>query len=370
MCSVIALVLVSVLASETGAIAPFKDAKTRGSEMTGVDGAVAWSDGALHLVDQTLLPDEVRVLRIDTVDALIDAIRRLAVRGAPALGAVGALGVVVALDQAERDGWDDSRLAHAIETLRRARPTAVNLAWGVDEVASLLPEGREAVLARARAIVDADRRGNRTMARLGADWLEAQLGARPLRVLTHCNTGSLATTGWGTALGVVREMSARGLVERVVVDETRPLLQGSRLTAWELAQSGIEHVVIPDGAAAGMILQKSVDVVVIGADRIAANGDTANKVGSAGLALAAADAGIPFVVVAPETTIDTTTADGTTIEIEERAEDEVLSFAGRRVAPEESRAYNPAFDVTPARLVTVIVTDQRVIRVAEGERPA
>src|SRR5439155_23343621 len=181
--------------------------------------------------------------------------------------------------------------------------------------------------------------------------------------------GSLAPTGWGTALGVVRELAARDRIEHVIVDETRPLLQGTRLTAWELAEAGIEHVVIPDGAAPGLILASKADAVIVGADRIAANGDTANKVGSVGLALATTEAGIPFVVAAPESTIDRATEHGGNIEIEERDGDEVLSFAGRRVAPAGSRAFNPAFDVTPARLVTVIVTDRRIIRVAEGERP-
>ncbi|HXY92194.1 MAG TPA: S-methyl-5-thioribose-1-phosphate isomerase [Acidimicrobiia bacterium] len=333
------------------------------------EGAVTWEEDGLHLIDQTALPDEVRVLHVDTVAGLLDAISRLAVRGAPALGAVGALGVVVALDEAAREGWDARRLDEAIDAIRSARPTAVNLAWGVDQVAPLARQGRDVALDRALAIVDDDRRGNHAMGRLGADWLAARLGERPLRLLTHCNAGSLATTGWGTALGVVRELAARGLVDHVLVDETRPLLQGSRLTAWELAEAGIEHVVIPDGAAAGLILGRKVDAVVIGADRIAANGDTANKVGSAGLALASDAAGIPFVVAAPETTIDAATPTGDGIEIEERDEREVLSFAGRRVAPATSRGLNPAFDVTPARLVTVIVTDRRVIRVADGERP-
>ena len=338
--------------------------------VTNIDAAVWWADGALHLVDQTELPHEVRVLRVDTVGALVDAIQRLAVRGAPALGAAGALGVVVALDQAAREGWDDHRLAHEIGALRGARPTAVNLAWAVDEVVLLLPHGRDAVLDRASALVDADRRGNRAMARHGADWFVARTGTRPLRLLTHCNTGALATSGWGTALGVVRELATRGLVDHVVVDETRPLLQGSRLTAWELERAGIEHPVIPDGAAAGLILGGAVDAVVIGADRIAANGDTANKVGSVALALAAADAGIPFVVVAPESTIDGSIADGASIAIEQRDEDEVLTFDGRRVAPAATRALNPAFDVTPSRLVSALVTERRVVRVADGERPA
>jgi methylthioribose-1-phosphate isomerase len=333
------------------------------------DGAISWSEHGVQLIDQTVLPDEVRVLEIDTVDALVDAIQRLAVRGAPALGATGALGVVVALDQAARESWNAAELRRSIAMLRNARPTAVNLAWGVDQVTPLVPSGRDAVLARALALVESEQVGNRSMGRLGADWLAMHLGARQLRLLTHCNTGLLATTGWGTALGVVRELASRGRVEHVFVDETRPLLQGSRLTAWELSEAGIEHVVIPDAAAAGLIVNQHVDAVLVGADRIAANGDVANKIGSVGLALAADDAKIPFVVAAPESTIDAAAVDGQHIEIETRDEDEVLSFEGRRLAPARSRALNLAFDVSPARLVTVIVTDRRVIHVADGERP-
>jgi methylthioribose-1-phosphate isomerase len=332
--------------------------------------AVAWVDDGLRLLDQTLLPHEVRVLAVRTVDELIDAIRRLAVRGAPALGAAGALGVVVAIDEAARERWDEQHLDARIAALRSARPTAVNLAWGVDQVAPAVVEGRAAALERALAVVEADRAGNREIGRRGADWLVTRLGARRLRLLTHCNTGSLATAGFGTALGVVRELAARDLVERVLVDETRPLLQGSRLTAWELAQAGIEHAVVADSAAAGLILGGHVDAVLVGADRIAGNGDTANKVGTVALALACADAGVAFLVAAPESTVDPATADGTHIEIETRGEDEVLSFAGTRVAPPESRGLNPAFDITPARLVTAIVTEARVIDVARGQRPA
>jgi methylthioribose-1-phosphate isomerase len=277
--------------------------------------------------------------------------------------------VVVAIDEAAREGWGERRRDERIAALRSARPTAVNLAWGVDQVAPLVAAGRAAALARALAIVDADRAGNHEIGRRGADWLVARLGARPLRLLTHCNAGSLATTGWGTALGVVRELARRDLVDTVVVDETRPLLQGSRLTAWELAQAGIDHTIVADGAAAGLILGGRIDAVVVGADRIAGNGDTANKVGTVGLALACADAGIAFVVAAPESTIDAATPDGAHIEIETRDEDEVLTFAGTRVAPATSRGLNPAFDVTPARLVTAIVTDARVIDVAGGARP-
>ncbi|MEJ3651875.1 S-methyl-5-thioribose-1-phosphate isomerase [Actinomycetes bacterium KLBMP 9759] len=326
--------------------------------------AVTWLDGAVpavRLLDQTRLPAEEVYLDATTVDALVDAVRTLAVRGAPALGAVGALGVAVALAQGEREGWDDERTLREIARLRSARPTAVNLAWGVDRVLPHREAGHAAVLAEARAVLVEDEAANRTLSAHGADWLLAHTTRRPLRLLTHCNTGFLATTAWGTALGIVRELHARGQVETVHVDETRPLLQGSRLTAWELGRDGIDHVVQADSAAAGTILRGLVDAVLIGADRIAANGDTANKVGSVGLALACADAGVPFVVAAPWSTVDLATPDGGGIEIEERAAEEVLALSGVPSAPAGSRAFNPAFDVTPARLIDAVVTERGVV---------
>ncbi|MYV98996.1 S-methyl-5-thioribose-1-phosphate isomerase [Streptomyces sp. SID3343] len=322
--------------------------------------SLEWLDTGLRLLDQTALPQRVVYLDITDVDALIDAIRRLAVRGAPALGAAGAYGVAVAMRQGERQGWDAGRLDAEITRVRDARPTAVNLAGGVDRVAPLIPAGLDAVLAEAHAVVREDIEANHAIGRNGADWILSRVERRPLRVLTHCNTGSLATAGWGTALGIIRELHARGLVEVVYVDETRPLLQGSRLTAWELDQEGIPHLVQPDSAAASTILRGLVDVAVIGADRIALNGDTANKIGSVGVALACADAGIPFVVAAPRTTFDDHTPTGATITIEERPESEVLEWAGTRVAPTASRAFNPAFDVTPARLISAIVDETGV----------
>jgi methylthioribose-1-phosphate isomerase len=326
--------------------------------------AVEWLDRAVpavRLLDQTRLPAEEVYIEATDVETVVDAIRRLAVRGAPALGGVGALGVAIALAQAAREGWDDARLRREIARLRNARPTAVNLAWAVDRVLPLLPDGPAAVLAEAHRVVAEDEAANRTLSTLGADWLVERIPGRPLRLLTHCNTGSLATSAWGTALGIVRELHARGLVELVHVDETRPLLQGSRLTAWELAADGIAHVVQVDSAAPGVILRGLVDAVVIGADRIAANGDTANKVGSVGLALACGDAGVPFVVAAPWSTVDLATADGTGIAIEERCASEVTALGGVSIAPEGSGGFNPAFDVTPARLIDAVVTERGVV---------
>jgi methylthioribose-1-phosphate isomerase len=324
---------------------------------------VEWLDepvAAVRLLDQTRLPVEEVYLEAADVDTLVDAIVRLAVRGAPALGAVGALGVAVAIAQGEREGWDDSRLRREIARLRDARPTAVNLAWAVDRVVAFLPYGPDAVLAEAHRVFDEDVAANHALSERGADWLLRRCPDRPLRVLTHCNTGTLATTAWGTALGIVRELHARGRIDVVHVDETRPLLQGSRLTAWELQADGIDHVVQVDSAAAGAILRGLIDAVVIGADRIAANGDTANKVGSVGLALACADAGIPFVVAAPWSTVDLATPDGAGITIEERAAAEVVALGGVPTAPAGSRVFNPAFDVTPARLIDAVVTERGV----------
>jgi methylthioribose-1-phosphate isomerase len=310
---------------------------------------IEWQDGAVVLVDQTLLPDQERWLRITDPDELVAAIQRLAVRGAPALGAAGALGVALAA----RSGGD---VAGAAARLRTARPTAVNLARGVDRALARLPEGADAVLAEARAVVEQEAASSRAIGERGADLLDA-LAPGPLRLLTHCNTGWLATVEWGTALGVVTVLHERGRLERVYADETRPLLQGARLTAYELAALGVDHRVVVDGAAPSLIARRLVHGVVVGADRIAANGDVANKVGTYPLALAAARAGVPFVVAAPESTVDASTPAGDAIEIEERDPAEVSA----------GPAYNPAFDVTPHDLVTAVVTERRTVRLSEGD---
>lgn len=333
--------------------------------------AVDWTGSSLALIDQTALPHRTETREIRDVDGLVDAIQRLVVRGAPAIGAAGAYGVALALLQGEREGWSAEETRAAVARVRAARPTAVNLMVCVDRVMARFDEGLDAVLAEAAAVQREDVEANRAMGAYGADWLVKKVGAdRPLRVLTHCNTGALATAGWGTALGVIRELHARGLVEVVYADETRPLLQGSRLTAWELVQEGIPHYVQADGAAAGTILRGEVDAAIVGADRIAANGDTANKVGTVGVALACADAGIPFLVAAPTTTVDLATATGADIHIELRGEDEILEWSGVRTAPAESRGHNPAFDVTPGRLVTGLVTERGVLEISAGELPA
>jgi len=335
--------------------------------------AIAWDDaagrdgrGAVRLLDQTLLPGTTTDRVLDTTDGLVTAIAELAVRGAPALGVAGALGVVLAMDEGAREGWDEAQVQAAVDRVRHARPTAVNLAWGVDQVRSLMGQGRDAVLVAARRVATDDEAANRELSRLGADWLLARIDRPRLRVLTHCNTGSLATSAWGTGLGVIRELHARDRLELVYADETRPLLQGSRLTAFELAADGIPHRVQADSAAASTILRGLVDLAVVGADRIAANGDAANKIGTLGVALACRDAGIPFMVAAPWSTVDLSMADGSHIEIEERPGEEVTVLGGMRLAPEASPGFNPAFDVTPARLVDAVATERGVAEPRTG----
>ena len=331
--------------------------------------AISWVDDGLTLIDQTKLPHEEINLNINTVDQLVDAIQKLSVRGAPALGAAGAWGVVVAMRQAQKENWNQEKLNKEILRIRDARPTAVNLAWGVDKVSPFISEGVEKVLEQANQIAKEDEEGNRKMGKFGSDWIESKVKNRPIRALTHCNTGSLATTTWGTALGVIREMNSRGILKHVFADETRPLLQGGRLTAWELAHENIEHFVIADGAATSIIARGEVDVALIGADRVAANGDTANKIGSFAVALACKYAGIPFVVVAPESTVDVSTKSEKDIHIEYRDENEILSLNGQRISPLKSKGLNPAFDVTPAELISALVTEKGVYEINKGVTP-
>ena len=322
---------------------------------------------SILLLDQTTLPLIETSIDCFDVNTLVDCIQRLVVRGAPALGVVGAYGVALAMAQAEREGWTGDELARPVTSIRDARPTAVNLAWGVDRVRPLMAQGFEAVVEAAHQVAAEDEAANRKLSRHGADWLLEKLGDRPLRALTHCNTGSLATSTWGTALGIIRELNSRGRISHVIADETRPLLQGARLTAWELFHDGIPYQVQADGAAASTILRGLVDFAVIGADRIAANGDTANKIGSLSVALACKEAGIPFVVAAPSSTVDLSFANGDEIEIELRPSEEVTALGGVQVAPELDKGFNPAFDVTPARFVSAVVTEMGVAQPMNGE---
>jgi methylthioribose-1-phosphate isomerase len=330
---------------------------------------IEWVDDHIVIFDQTKLPNSEEYLSIKTVSELIAAIQSLAVRGAPALGVAGAYGVVVVLDQAKRENWDEKKIHEEIDRVRSARPTAVNLAWGVAQVEGHVAQGRNAVLNAAKKLAAEDYAANRVMAKLAADWLLEKLGNKQLTILTHCNTGSLATTGWGTALGVVRELHARGKIKEVFADETRPLLQGSRLTAWELKHEGIPFRLLPDGAAATAIVNGLVDAALIGADRVVANGDTANKIGSLGVALACDAANIPFLVIAPESTVDRNTKSGRDIHIEMRKDEEVTHLAGVQIAPIGTKTFNPAFDVTPYKYISALVTEKRVYDYKDGQRP-
>lgn len=331
--------------------------------------AIEWIDGtepAVRLIDQTVLPVKAQYLNVTDVDTLIDAIQRLAVRGAPALGVAGAFGVVVALDEAARKGWSLEEIQKAVDAIAQARPTAVNLAWGVQQVRGLIPKGRDAVLEKALQIQSEDEAANRKLSKYGAEWILKNVPSDQPRGVTHCNTGALATSAWGTAYGIIHELHNRGQIGLVYTDETRPLLQGSRLTSWELKQDGIDHVVQVDGAAASTILRGLVDFAVIGADRITVNGDTANKVGSVALALACKRANIPFIVAAPFSTVDLDTATGDDIEIEERGTAEVLFFGEKQTGPSGTKVFNPAFDVTPHDLISAIVTERGVVEPANG----
>jgi methylthioribose-1-phosphate isomerase len=304
-----------------------------------------------------------------------DAIRNMIVRGAPAIGVAAAMGIALGIQQSSAHNVEGVRadLAVIADAMAATRPTAVNLFWAIrrmkekfESVATAPVESiRAALVTEAQEMLVEDIAANQTMGRHGAMLMPASGG-----VLTHCNAGALATCGYGTALGVIRAAVEAGKRINVFADETRPFLQGARLTAWELARMGAPFRLLVDGAAASVLARGLADIVLIGADRIAANGDTANKVGSIALALAARHAGVPFLVVAPETTVDAATPDGTGIEIEERGAEEVTVFRGVRTAPVGTRTLNPAFDVTPASLITAIVTDLRVIRTDRGERPA
>jgi methylthioribose-1-phosphate isomerase len=315
--------------------------------------AVAWDGDAVVYLDQRLLPHEVRYERAHSVEEIEGAIASLAVRGAPCIGVFGAFGVALLRQSIA----DDAAFERAAARVRSARPTAVNLAWAVDRVLAAKDMLRE-----AQAIAAEQRRIDAAIADYGLDLIP-----KKARVLTHCNTGSLATAGSGTALGVIIAAHRSGKNPCVFVNETRPLLQGSRLNYLELRNAGVEAVLQTDGAAAVAMARQRIDVVIVGADRIARNGDTANKVGTYGLAILAAHHGIPFYVAAPRSTFDFTLARGDEIPIEERAAREVTEFGGVSVAPEGTEVYNPAFDVTPAHLITAFVTEYGILRPPYGE---
>jgi methylthioribose-1-phosphate isomerase len=327
---------------------------------------IEWKDDALYLLDQRLLPGEETYLRLETPQAVIDAIRDLVVRGAPAIGITAAFGLALGGRRLSDDPSEfEQEFDRLCTRMNDARPTAVNLAWAVRRqrgcVGRALPEGVEVVRARlleqAQSMLAEDVEINRAMGRHGAELVPQDSG-----VLTHCNAGALATGGYGTALGVVRAAVEQGRRLHVLADETRPFLQGARLTAWELQHDGIDCTVITDGMVGYMMRQGRVDLVVVGADRVAANGDVANKIGTYGVAVLAREHGIPFYVAAPTSTIDPDVPSGDRIPIEQRDSEEVAVVYGHRVVPEGVEAAYPAFDITPARLVTAIITEQGVAR--------
>ena len=327
--------------------------------------SVAWGDDRIEIIDQTRLPEELSILELTTVDAVVDAIYRLSVRGAPAIGACGALGLVVGLDERRPRDASSARSALVIlaELIGSARPTAVNLRWAVERVRDAASAGetvaeiRSRALSEALAIMDEDRD---SCTRIGEHGRIELAGA--VNIMTHCNTGRLATAGWGTALGVIYAKAGAGEPVTVLASETRPLLQGARLTTWELMDAGIDVMLMPDAADATAMARGKVDAVIVGADRIAANGDTANKIGTFSHAVNARHAGIPFYVAAPLSTFDTTIVSGEEIDIELRSGSELRTWRSETTAPAGAATWNPAFDVTPAALITAIITEVGVLR--------
>ncbi|WP_166987241.1 S-methyl-5-thioribose-1-phosphate isomerase [Canibacter zhoujuaniae] len=324
---------------------------------------IDWQDGVIKLIDQTLLPHELVLREVADIETLIADIKRLAVRGAPALGVAGALGVALLAQKLA----DPAAVRREAQRLREARPTAVNLSWGVDQALAVIDDGADAVLAKALEVRDADIRACVSMGLYGAETVRSITGKEQVRMMTICNTGGLATVERGTALGVIQTLLEQGSLTQTLACETRPLLQGARLTAWELKNMGAPFKLIVDSAGPFLLSRGAADAVVIGADRIAANGDTANKIGSFSLALAAKYAGVPFFVVAPESTIDMQTTTGKDIEIEDRGVTEIAELNGVRTAPADIEGLNPAFDVTPHSLITGIITERRVIHLDRGQ---
>ena len=327
---------------------------------------IIWQAQQLQLLDQRLLPDQVKFLTLTSAPQTAEAIRNMVVRGAPAIGITAAYGLVLSLlEHRGKEGAWRAAVDADRQTLAKSRPTAVNLFWALDRMQRLLltfPDASlsntmiDKALAEAHAIAQEDVAANRAMGTFGAALL-----ADGVNVLTHCNAGALATAGHGTALGVIRSAKEMGKLGAVFADETRPWLQGSRLTAWELLEDGIPVTLIVEGAAGHLMALKKIDWVIVGADRITANGDVANKIGTYGLAVLARFHGVKFMVAAPTSTIDMDLPDGSHIPIEERGLDEVLGFRGLKVAAQGAGAWNPAFDVTPAALIDAIVTERGVV---------
>jgi methylthioribose-1-phosphate isomerase len=324
---------------------------------------IKWHDGLLTMIDQTLLPTETKYITTDKYEVVAEAIKRLQVRGAPAIGIAAAFGVVLGARQFQQDPNFIVQLNQVIAELAKTRPTAVNLFWALDRQKLILQSSRglppEQIIERleleAKTIAIEDVAVNRKIGEFGASLLQDGMG-----VLTHCNAGALATSAYGTALAVIRVAVEQGKKIEVYADETRPLLQGARLTTWELMQEGIPVTLITDNMAASVMRLGKVKAVIVGADRITANGDVANKIGTYGVAVLAKEHGIPFYVAAPLSTVDLNLKSGEEIPIEERAADEVTSFGGIIVAPAGVKVFNPAFDMTPVRYVTSIITERGI----------
>ncbi|MCY4063784.1 MAG: S-methyl-5-thioribose-1-phosphate isomerase [Chloroflexi bacterium] len=328
---------------------------------------VEWQDGALKMIDQRALPWQLEFVRLESVEAVTESIRNMTVRGAPAIGAAAAFGLALAARQSKAKTIDAliADLRNSGDRLKAARPTAVNLAWAVDKLLDIATCGefpnpddlREVLLTAAQQIADDDVAINSRMGAHGAALVEDGV-----TVLHHCNTGALATVDYGTALGVVRAAFEAGKHIHVLLDETRPRLQGSRLSAWELEQLGVSYEIIPDTAAGYFMARSEVDIILVGADRIAANGDFANKIGTYQLAIMAREHSIPFYTVAPTSTIDLELASGEQIPIEQRDPAEVTTPYGSKIVPAHFKARNPAFDVTPHRYLSGIVTENGIAR--------
>jgi methylthioribose-1-phosphate isomerase len=346
------------------------DLSQQSRRVTG-DDAIIWRDGHLLLLDQRKLPERVDFVELNSAGETAEAITNMVVRGAPAIGITAAYAMVLAATrafQASASGWQAAIQAD-IESLRSSRPTAVNLFWALNRMAAIardLPRDEDpsdALLREAIEIHEEDIRANRHMGELGASLLEPGSG-----VITHCNAGALATGGYGTALGVIRSAHRRGLIREVFADETRPWLQGARLTAWELLQDGIPVTLLADGAAAHRMARGGIDWIIVGSDRIAANGDVANKIGTYSLAVAAKHHGVKVMVAAPTSTIDRDIGSGREIPIEVRGADELLACGGRRVAADGAGVWNPVFDVTPAELIDAIVTERGIVHSPNGKK--
>lgn len=331
--------------------------------------AIKWQDNHLQLLDQRLLPHQVVWLDITSAEETVAAIRDMVVRGAPAIGITAAYGIVMAAQMhfaRSPENWK-STIQPDLEQLHNARPTAVNLAWAIDRMTKVFDQvdGNPfmRLLEEAAAIHEEDIAANRRMGELGAELITPGKG-----VLTHCNAGSLATGGYGTALGVIRSAWQQQRINAVYADETRPWLQGARLTAWELIEDGIPTNLVVEGAASALMASGKIGWVIVGSDRIAANGDVANKIGTCNLAIIARHYGVKFMVVAPVSTCDPAMPSGQDIPIESRDSNEILSLGEQRIAAQNASAWNPVFDITPAGLVDAIVTEKAVIRKPDAEK--